>query len=55
VECVQALAAKGMGTLVECGPGKVLAGMTGRIDANLKAATIFDPATLAETQTLLNA
>jgi [acyl-carrier-protein] S-malonyltransferase len=55
VECVQALKGRGMTHIVECGPGKVLAGMTGRIDATVQAATIFDPATLADTQAALNA
>jgi [acyl-carrier-protein] S-malonyltransferase len=32
VECVQAIKAQGLTTLVECGPGKVLAGMVKRID-----------------------
>jgi [acyl-carrier-protein] S-malonyltransferase len=34
--------------MVECGPGKVLAGMVKRIDAELVGATLFDPASLAE-------
>jgi [acyl-carrier-protein] S-malonyltransferase len=53
VECVQAIKARGINTLVECGPGKVLAGMTKRIDAELTGAPLFDPATLAEVKTLL--
>ncbi len=53
VECVQAIKARGVTTLVECGPGKVLAGMTKRIDAELTGAALFDPATLAEVKTLL--
>ena len=48
VECVQAIKARGIHTLVECGPGKVLAGMTKRIDAELQGLALFDPATLAE-------
>jgi [acyl-carrier-protein] S-malonyltransferase len=32
VECIQALKARGLATVVECGPGKVLTGMVGRID-----------------------
>ena len=35
VECVQAIRARGVTTIVECGPGKVLAGMTKRIDAGI--------------------
>jgi [acyl-carrier-protein] S-malonyltransferase len=53
VECVQAIKARGVGVLVECGPGKVLAGMTRRIDAELTGAALFDPATLNEVKTLL--
>jgi [acyl-carrier-protein] S-malonyltransferase len=44
---------RGITTLVECGPGKVLAGMTKRIDAELTGAALFDPATLAEVKELL--
>ncbi|MBX3586568.1 MAG: ACP S-malonyltransferase [Ramlibacter sp.] len=46
VECVQAIKARGITTLVECGPGKVLAGMVKRIDAELTGLSIFDPASL---------
>jgi [acyl-carrier-protein] S-malonyltransferase len=53
VECVQALKARGVSHLVECGPGKVLAGLTKRIDPELVGAALFDPATLAETRELL--
>lgn len=53
VECVQALKARGITHLVECGPGKVLAGLTKRIDPELVGAALFDPATLAETRELL--
>jgi len=51
--CVQALAARGVTRIAECGPGKVLAGMVKRIDAGLLSATIFDPASLAEARALL--
>jgi [acyl-carrier-protein] S-malonyltransferase len=53
VEVVQALRARGAGAVVECGPGKVLAGMVKRIDAEAPAATLFDPATLAEVKGML--
>lgn len=53
VECVQAIKARGVTTLVECGPGKVLAGMTKRIDAELTGVPLFDPASLAEVKGLL--
>ena len=48
VECVQAIKAKGVCTVVECGPGKVLAGMVKRIDAEMTGLPLFDPASLAE-------
>ena len=53
VECVQAMKARGITHIVECGPGKVLTGLTKRIDPELVGAALFDPATLAETQELL--
>lgn len=53
VECVQAIKALGVTHLVECGPGKVLAGLTRRIDAELTGAALYDPATLAEVKELL--
>jgi [acyl-carrier-protein] S-malonyltransferase len=48
VECVQAIKARGLMTLVECGPGKVLAGMVKRIDAEMTGLTLLDPTTLAD-------
>jgi [acyl-carrier-protein] S-malonyltransferase len=48
VECVQALKARGVTHVVEAGPGKVLAGLTKRIDAELTGVPLYDPATLAE-------
>jgi [acyl-carrier-protein] S-malonyltransferase len=53
VECVQAIKARGISHLVECGPGKVLAGMCARIDAELTGAAMFDPATVLEVQGVL--
>ena len=53
VECVQALKARGMTHIVECGPGKVLAGLTRRIDAELTGAALYDSATLTEIKELL--
>lgn len=48
VECVQALKARGITHVVEAGPGKVLAGLTKRIDPELTGFPMFDPATMAE-------
>ena len=53
VECVQAIKARGLTTLVECGPGKVLAGMVKRIDAEMTGAALFDPASLEDVKGLL--
>ena len=53
VECVQAIKARGMRHVIECGPGKVLAGMVKRIDAELVGACLHDPASLAEIKELL--
>jgi [acyl-carrier-protein] S-malonyltransferase len=54
VEVVQALLGRGCTTIVECGPGKVLAGMTKRIDSSLTATTVFDPASLAEARGMVS-
>ena len=55
VESVQAMSAQGVTHVIECGPGKVLAGLTKRIDGNLVGASIFDPASLEETLKLVTA
>ncbi|HEX2826125.1 MAG TPA: ACP S-malonyltransferase [Burkholderiales bacterium] len=49
VEVVQALARGGVTDVVECGPGKVLAGLTRRIDPSLQGHAVSDPASLANT------
>lgn len=54
VECVRALKARGVGVVVECGPGKVLAGMVGRIDSELTGLPLFDPASLYAVQAALS-
>ena len=53
VECVQALKAHGVTHLVECGPGKVLAGLARRIDPTLVGAPLYDLKTLQEVKELL--
>jgi [acyl-carrier-protein] S-malonyltransferase len=50
VECIQAIKARGLDTVVECGPGKVLAGMVKRIDAGMTGLPLFDPASLLEVE-----
>jgi [acyl-carrier-protein] S-malonyltransferase len=53
VEVVASLRARGMTHVIECGPGKVLAGTVKRIDAELATGSIHDPASLAEIKELL--
>jgi len=53
VECVQAIKARGITTIVECGPGKVLAGLCKRIDPELTGLALHDPASLADVKGLL--
>ncbi len=53
VEVIEALRARGLTHIVECGPGKVLAGTVKRIDPALVSAALFDPASLAEVKALL--
>ena len=53
VETVQALKARGLNHVIECGPGKVLSGMVKRIDADLVTGCVLDPASLAEVKALL--
>lgn len=53
VETVQALTQAGVDTLLEGGPGKVLAGLTRRIDKQLTALPVFDPDTLATALTAI--
>ncbi len=48
VEVVQRLRALGATHLVEFGPGKVLSGLTGRIDKTLRMSAVHDPASLAK-------
>ncbi len=48
VEVIKHLAGAGVTHVAECGPGKVLAGMTGRIDKSLQGFAITDPASLAQ-------
>ena len=46
VETVRAMADAGVTRIVECGPGKVLAPMSRRIDGRVEGMAIFDPASL---------
>ena len=51
-ETVLAMRARGVTHIIECGPGKVLAGMVKRIDAEAVSGAVFDPASLAEVEAL---
>ena len=53
VETVQAIRARGVSHVIECGPGKVLAGMVKRIDADAISGAVLDPASLADVKGLL--
>lgn len=46
VETIQALGRAGTSTIVECGPGKVLAGLNKRIERDMNALPVFDAASL---------
>lgn len=48
VEVVQAIKARGLTHVLECGPGKVLSGIVKRVDGSLSSLTVQDPASLAE-------
>jgi [acyl-carrier-protein] S-malonyltransferase len=48
VETVSAMTARGVTHVIECGPGKVLAGMIRRIDSSLQSAALTDEAALNE-------
>lgn len=47
-QCVRALCAAGITQTIECGPGRVLAGLNRRIDRQLGAQTIDNPDRLAQ-------
>lgn len=49
IETVQEIARRGVTNVYECGPGKVLAGMTKRIEGSLVGGAIADAASLEET------
>jgi [acyl-carrier-protein] S-malonyltransferase len=50
---VQAIAGRGITDIVEAGPGRVLAGLARKIDANLKAHALSDGNGLADAKAAL--
>jgi [acyl-carrier-protein] S-malonyltransferase len=42
-QCMQAIVAQGAAAVVECGPGKVLAGLARRIDKSLNCYNLEEP------------
>ena len=54
VECAQFIAEQGVTDMVECGPGKVLAGLAKRIDARLAGHALVDQASLNTIRAALN-
>lgn len=48
VSCIEAIASSGVTSTVECGPGKVLAGLNKRINKSLSSASIESPDDLAK-------
>jgi [acyl-carrier-protein] S-malonyltransferase len=55
IETIKAMAAQGVTHVVECGPGKVLAGMVKRIDPALTGIAAADRATLEQALATINA
>lgn len=53
VETIQYMAQQGVTDIVECGPGKVLAGLIKRIDRQLSVHNIHDPVSLQQALTAL--
>jgi [acyl-carrier-protein] S-malonyltransferase len=53
VETIQKLAAEGASQVIECGPGKVLSGLTKRIEASVVGDAIYDQASLDKMLALL--
>jgi len=50
VACVATMQGQGAGGLIECGPGRVLTGLTRRIEKSLQAHAVFDSASLDSLQ-----
>jgi [acyl-carrier-protein] S-malonyltransferase len=50
VASVQRMQQQGVDVLIECGPGKVLTGLTRRIDKSMQAFAVFDAESLEQAQ-----
>ena len=48
VDTIRAFAAAGITHVIECGPGKVLAGLNKRIDQNLQQLSLIDSETIKQ-------
>ncbi|MBR0565719.1 ACP S-malonyltransferase [Azoarcus sp. L1K30] len=48
IETIQVMASRGMTHIIECGPGKVLAGMTKRIAKEVEGGSVHDAASLEQ-------
>jgi len=55
VETIQKMTADGVDKLVECGPGKVLAGLNKRISKEAQTLSVYDPETLRQARATLGA
>ena len=55
VECMQAVKNREIATVIECGPGKVLAGLIKRIDPEMVGLPLFDPVSLAAVKEYISA
>lgn len=55
VETIQAMAQRELDTVIESGPGKVLAGLNKRIDRSIKGLAVYDPASLESAMETVNA
>jgi [acyl-carrier-protein] S-malonyltransferase len=54
VETIQEMQRAGVDAVIECGPGKVLAGLNKRIEKGMNVAPLFDQASLEAALTLTN-
>jgi [acyl-carrier-protein] S-malonyltransferase len=52
-EIIRAISGRDIAAVVECGPGKVLTGLTKRVEARLESYAIADPASIAQTREAL--